>query len=379
MNTVAGLGSELEGITVVAIEQAVAAPYCGLLLADAGARLIKVERPGGDVARAYDGAANGESSYFVWLNGGKESVVLDIDTDADADLLHRLVRKADIFLHNLGPGSLERRGFSGEKLREANPGLITCEITGYGRTGPYADMKAYDLLVQAEAGLCAVTGGPDMPARVGVSMCDIATGLTAFSALLRALILRGRTGTGIDLSIAMFDVVADWMNVPLLFQRYLGKAPSRLGLTHPTLSPYGVYEAAGGEPLMIAVQSNREWEVLCHKVLDRPDLARHPQLVSNMDRVRNRALMDPAINAVFSTIPRHDLLEKLKATKIACSTLNDVEGLLNHPHLRERISGFADLEVRLADLPVAGNASRGGHAPRLDEHGAAIRAEFATG
>jgi len=370
-----GLGRELEGIIVVSIEQAVAAPYCGLLLCNAGARVIKIERAEGDFARSYDNAANGESAYFVWLNAGKESICLDIDKPEDADLLRNMLARADVLLQNLAPGSLEKRGFGGEELRKTNPGLITCEITGYGRTGPFSDMKAYDLLVQAESGLCSVTGNEAMPSRVGFSVCDIATGLTAFSAILRALLLRARSGEGIDLSIAMFDVMADWMNVPLAFQRYLGKAPARMGVAHATLAPYGAYFAAAGEPLLIAVQSNREFATLCGKVLGQPELASDPRFATNMARVENRPALDAIIGDVFARYSRAELIEILKKWRIACSNLNSVEDLSRHPHLRERFVELAGTEVRLADLPVPGATRR--HIPRLDENGPALRAEFA--
>lgn len=368
------LGNELEGITVVSIEQAVAAPYCGLLLADAGARVIKVEREEGDFARSYDHAANGESAYFVWLNAGKESICLDIDSAEDAALLRRMLDRADVFLHNLAPGSLEKRGFGGDDLRSTNPGLITCEITGYGRTGPYSDMKAYDLLVQAESGLCSITGDAGEPARVGISVCDIATGLTAFSAILRALLARGRTGKGLDLSIAMFDVLADWMNVPLAFQRYLGKAPGRIGVAHATLAPYGAYRAAGGDLLLIAVQSNREFVTLCERILGRPELARDPRFSTNMARVENRQALDAIISDTFGRVPRAELIARLKQWRIACSNLNSVEDLSKHPHLRERVVELAGAEVRLAGLPVPGATPR--RVPDLDEDGPGLRAEF---
>lgn len=368
------LGNELEGITVVSIEQAVAAPYCGLLLADAGARVIKVERDEGDFARSYDHAANGESAYFVWLNAGKESICLDIDSVEDAALLRRMLDRADVFLHNLAPGSLEKRGFGGDDLRRTNPGLITCEITGYGRTGPYSDMKAYDLLVQAESGLCSITGDAAEPARVGISVCDIATGLTAFSAILRALLARGRTGKGLDLSIAMFDVLADWMNVPLAFQRYLGKAPGRIGVAHATLAPYGAYRAAGGDLLLIAVQSNREFVTLCERILGRPELARDPRFSTNMARVENRPALDAIISDTFGRVPRAELIARLKQWRIACSNLNSVEDLSKHPHLRERVVELAGAEVRLAGLPVPGATPR--RVPGLDEDGPGLRAEF---
>lgn len=371
-----GLGKELDGFTVISIEQAVAAPYCGLLLADAGARVIKIERPEGDFARYYDNAAAGESAYFIWLNAGKESVCLDLDQPEDAALLRRMLTTADVFLHNLAPGSLEKRGFGSNDLRQDNSGLVTCEITGYGRTGPYSDIKAYDLLVQAESGLCSVTGDAAAPARVGVSVCDIATGLTAFSAILRALLLRSRTGRGIDLSIAMFDVLADWMNVPLAFQRYLGKAPARIGVAHATLAPYGAYRAANDELLLIAVQSNLEFASLCDNIHGLPELAADPRFATNTARVHNRPELDVIIGEAFAPHARPDLLDKLKKARIACSNLNSVEDLSAHPHLRERLVEMAGTEVCLADLPVRGAAHR--IIPKLDENGPALREEFAA-
>lgn len=370
------LGNELEGLLVVSIEQAVAAPYCGLLLADAGARVIKVERKDGDFARFYDRAAKGHSAYFVWLNRGKESIVLDLDADDDQKLLKTILRKADVLIQNLAPGALEKRGFSGEILREVNPGLITCEITGYGRTGPMAAMKAYDLLVQAETGLCSITGTPDGPARVGVSVCDIATGLTAFSAILRALLLRAKTGRGIDLSIAMFDVLADWMNVPLLYQRYAGRAPQRIGVAHATLAPYGLYQAGDGKALLIAVQSNREWIQLCEAILQQPDLAHDPRFKNNEDRCANRAAMDDVINSVFQTYDRDTLVQKLIEARVACARLSSVEDLDAHPHLAEQVAEMAGETIALADLPVARRNGRPLHVPKLGEDSARIRAEF---
>ena len=370
------LGGELEGITVVSIEQAVAAPYCGLLLADAGARVIKIEREGGDFARNYDCIANGASAYFVWLNRGKELIVLDLAAEDDLALLRRMLKRADVFLQNLAPGSLERKGLSGASLREDNPGLVTCEITGYGREGPYATMKAYDLLVQAESGLCSVTGSPEFPARVGISICDIGTGLTAFSAILRALLLRARTGVGTDLSIAMFDVMADWMNVPLLYQRYAAAAPQRMGVRHPTLAPYGVYRAADGE-LLIAIQSNREFRSFCNDVLGQSGLGTDPLFLNNEDRVRNRAELDAHIERCFARHPRDELLDLLRRKQIACASLNSVAGLDHHPQLRNQAALFAGGEALLADLPVRIAGKRPVRVPALDEHGSRLRAEFA--
>ncbi|HSG95076.1 MAG TPA: CaiB/BaiF CoA-transferase family protein, partial [Afifellaceae bacterium] len=353
-----GLGQELSGYTVVSVEQAVAAPYCGLLLADAGARVIKVERPGGDLARAYDRAAHGHSAYFAWLNRGKQSIVLDIDDDKDRALLDVMLAHADVLVHNLAPGALDRRGLAGAALRRTNPGLITCEITGYGRDGPYARMKAYDLLVQAESGLSAVTGTPETPARVGFSVCDIATGLTAFSAILRALLARGKSGEGCDISIAMFDVMADWMNVPLIYQRCRGQATPRAGLTHAIIAPYGVYRAGDGNEVLISIQSNREWKNFCETVLADPDLATDPRFAENEDRVANRAAMDAIINAVFSRHSRVALIALLNDNRIACASLNSVADLDRHPHLRNQKVEIGGAELLVADLPVLTGGER---------------------
>jgi len=372
-----GLGQELAGYTIVAVEQAVAAPYCSLLLADSGARVIKVERPTGDIARAYDRAAGGHSAYFTWLNRGKQSIALDIDDSRDGALLRAILSNADVLLQNLAPGSLERRGLTGAQLRQVNPGLVTCEITGYGRHGPYASMKAYDLLVQAESGLCAVTGTPEGPARVGFSVCDIATGLTAYSAILRALLARAKSGQGCDLSISMFDVMADWMNVPLIYQRYRGTPPLRAGLTHPVVAPYGLYRAGDGGEVLISIQSNREWKAFCKKILGEPDLGTDARFAENEDRVANRAEMNAIINEAFSKHTRAALVALLNEHRIACANLNSVADLERHPQLRNQEVEVAGTALLLADLPVRIDADRPSHVPALDEHGAAIRREFA--
>ncbi|MWD26539.1 CoA transferase [Aquicoccus sp. SCR17] len=371
------LGQELEGITVVSMEQAVAAPYCGLLLADSGARVIKVEREGGDFARSYDHLAGGESAYFVWLNAGKESVVLDIDAPGDRAVLDAMLAKADVFLQNLAPGALERRGLSGPALREVNPGLITCEITGYGRFGPYERAKAYDMLLQAETGLLAVTGTAEASARVGVSVCDIATGLTAYSAILRALLLRARTGEGCDLSISMFDVLSDWMNVPLLVQRATGAPPRRLGVDHANLCPYGAYEVGDGGVILLAVQSQREWRIFCDEVLGRPDLADDPRFAGNADRCANREALHPIIRRTFEGWDRDALLARLTEVGIANASLNQLDRVLTHPQLTERQAALAGgAEVPLAALPVKGALAGRSDVPALDAQGDAIRREF---
>ena len=371
-----GLTGELDGILVVSLEQAVAAPYCGLLLADAGARVIKVERPEGDFARRYDKGAGGESVVFAWLNRGKESLCLDLNDGEDAELLRRLLQRADVFLHNLAPGSLERRGFGGPALREANPGLITCQITGYGRTGPAAQKKAYDFLVQAESGVCSVTGTEDQPARVGISIADIGSGLTAFSAILRALIQRGRTGVGVDLAISMFQVLADWMNMPLLAERYLDCKPLRTGLTHTLLAPYGAYRTGDGGQVLISIQNDREWRVFCREILQRPELGEDPRFLDNSSRVANRKVMDGYVDPVFAARAAPEMLAELETARIACAALTSVADLSEHPLLRPLTAQIGGAEVQLADLPVEVKGTRPAEAPLLDQHGPAIREEF---
>ena len=371
-----GLNRELHGFLVVSLEQAVAAPYCGLLLADAGARVIKIERPGGDFARGYDKGARGQSTFFAWLNRGKESICIDLNDPEDEALLHAMLSQADVFLHNLAPGAVERRGFGGAKLRLDNPGLITCEITGYGRDGAAADKKAYDFLVQAESGVCAVTGTGDQPARVGVSLTDIGTGLTAFSAILRAIIQRGRAGQGIDLSISMFDVMADWMNMPLMGHRYMGGAPRRMGLTHSAIAPYGAYATGDGGQILIAIQSDREWCAFCDRILGQPGLGTDPRFADNTNRAANRPAMDVEINRLFGATDADELMTMLDGARIACARLSSVEDLSDHAFLRNLTVRFADAEVAVADLPVQIDGDRQTQVPALDEHGPAIREEF---
>lgn len=323
----------LDGSLVIALEQAVAAPLASLRLADAGARVIKVERPEGDFARGYDDVVHGESAYFVWLNRGKESIVLDLKQADDAALLGRMVARADIFIQNLAPGAAARLGFESGELRRRYPRLITCDISGYGESGPYRDMKAYDLLVQAESGLASITGGPDAPGRVGVSVCDIAAGLNAYGAVLEAVIRRGRSGAGSAIKVSLFDGMADWMTVPLLHHDYGGAAPARVGLNHPTIAPYGVYPLADGE-VLLSIQNEREWQRLCAEVLRKPEMASDPSYATNGARVAHRAALDRDIAAVLSRLTRAAALERLNGAAIAYGMLNGVDGLSVHPQLR---------------------------------------------
>ena len=323
----------LEGITVIAVEQAVAAPFCSSRLADAGAHVIKVERPEGDFARGYDAAAKGQSSYFVWLNRGKDSAVIDLASKAGRASLEALIAGADVLLQNLKPGSMDKLGFSRERLKKDYPKLICCTISGYGDEGPYADRKAYDLLIQAESGLASITGGPDGPSRVGLSIVDIATGATAHAAILEALITRSKSGKGADIRISMFDVMADWLTVPLLNSE-AGQPPQRIGLAHPSIAPYGVFRSKDGKDILISIQSEREWKKLCVEVLAKPDLPSDPRFASMVERVRNRNLTDAIVGDTFASMTRDELLKRLSDADIAFAEVNTMADLARHPHLR---------------------------------------------
>src|ERR1700748_2940518 len=323
----------LEGITVLAVEQAVAAPFCSSRLADAGATVIKVERPEGDFARGYDTAAKGQSSYFVWLNRGKQSVVVDLATKEGHAELERLIASADVLLQNLKPGAMDKLGFSLERLKKDYPALVCCTITGYGDEGPYAHRKAYDLLIQAESGLASITGGPEGPSRVGVSIVDVATGATAHASILEALFARTRTGKGADIRISMFDVMADWLAVPLLNSE-AGNPPKRMGLAHPSIAPYGVFRSKDGRDILISIQSEREWKKLCSDVLGQPDLPKDPRFANMVERVRNRAATDKVVGDIFGSLSRDELLKRLDEADIAFAEVNTMADLTVHPHLR---------------------------------------------
>lgn len=323
----------LEGITVVAVEQAVAAPFASARLADAGARVIKVERPEGDFARGYDDVAKGQSSYFVWLNRGKESVTLDLTTTVGKSALADLLTQADVLIQNLKPGALARLGFGPDRLERDYPRLISASISGYGEDGPMASRKAYDLLIQAESGLCSVTGGPESAARVGISIVDIATGSTTYSAILEALIRRGRTGKGATISISMFDAMADWLTVPLLNHEG-GKSPKRAGLAHPSIAPYGVYSTKDGKQILISVQSDREWRSLARIFVGDESIATDARFATNLARVTNRAATDDTVSAAFASYTAEEALAAIQAADVAFASVNDMEGLSRHPHLR---------------------------------------------
>jgi crotonobetainyl-CoA:carnitine CoA-transferase CaiB-like acyl-CoA transferase len=370
----------LDGLLVLALEQAVAAPYCSSRLADAGARVIKIERPDGDFARFYDRAAGGLSSYFVWLNRGKQSLVADIKNAADAALLHAILAQADVFIQNLAPGAAARAGFGSSELRAKNPRLITVDISGYGDAGDYADMKAYDLLVQAESGLAAITGHPAGPGRVGVSVCDIACGMAAQAAVLEALIERGRTGRGKGLSTSLFAGMADWMAVPLLYFEGTGLAPPRVGLAHPSICPYGAFATADGALVLVSIQNEREFAAFCTHVLDAAALPTRPGFDSNVARVANRPVVDATIAAVFASLDRASAVARLRAAGTAYGFVNEVADFARHPALRRLPVATPGGVFALPAPPVAttdGPAAFGA-VPAIGEHSAAIRAEFAS-
>lgn len=370
----------LAGLLVIALEQAVAAPFCSSRLADAGARVIKVERTEGDFARGYDDYAKGASSYFVWLNRGKESLVLDIKQPEDAALLARLLAKADVFIQNLAPGAAARAGLGSAALRAKHKRLITVDISGYGEAGEYASMKAYDLLVQAESGLASVTGRPEGPGRVGVSVADIGCGMYAHAAVLEALIQRGISGQGTAIAVSLFDALADWMAVPLLTFEGTGRAPARIGLAHPSICPYGAFSLADGALVLISIQNEREWKSFCAGVMGDAGLAARAGFETNVVRVKNRTVVDAAVGAVFAGLSRAAARARLDAAGTAYGFVNDVAGLARHPALRRTEVASAAGSISYAAPPaLLDGAQRAlGPVPRLGEHTERIRCEFAA-
>ncbi len=364
-------GKPLDGLLVVALEQAVAAPYCSSRLADAGARVLKIERPDGDFARGYDRAVHGASSYFVWVNRGKESVVLDLRQAADRDRLHRLVAAADVFLQNLAPGAATRLGFGSDALRAAHPRLITCDISGYGEDGPRSRLKAYDLLVQAESGLVAVSGAPGPWGRIGVSVCDITAGMNAIIGIQQALLQRARTGRGSSVRVSLFGSAAELMAVPYLQARYGGAAPARVGLRHPSIAPYGAFRCADGREVVISIQSEREWHAFCTEALRQPALATDPRFADNPARVAHRDVLEQAVQAVFDGLDFADAEQRLAAAGTAYGAISQVEDLIEHPQLRTRSMPVGGQRIEMPASPVGtewdGDAFQ--PAPALGAHG----------
>ncbi|WP_193175743.1 CaiB/BaiF CoA transferase family protein [Oricola nitratireducens] len=371
----------LDDCLVVSLEQAIAAPYCTRLMADNGARVIKVERPdGGDFARAYDTRARGLSSHFVWTNRSKESLVLDLKDPAAIEALKTILSKADVFVQNLAPGAVERLGLDPADLREANPGLITCSISGYGRGGPAERRKAYDLLIQAEAGFLSVTGTRDHIAKAGISIADIAAGITAYQSILAALLNRHKTGKGDHIEVSMLEAMAEWMGFPMYFSMDGQEPPSRNGAGHATIYPYGPFETADGQ-VLFGLQNDREWIAFAEGVLGRPDLAADSRFEGNAGRADHRPVLDPVIRAVFASLSTNEALQRLETAGIGTARVNDMHDLWDHEQLaaRDRWREFDTPAGLVRGLrPVTGNdwEPRFDPVPSLGEHTRAILSEF---
>jgi crotonobetainyl-CoA:carnitine CoA-transferase CaiB-like acyl-CoA transferase len=327
----------LEGVTVVSLEQAVAAPFATRQLADLGARVIKVERPRtGDFARSYDATVKGLSSHFVWLNRSKESLTLDLKKEGAREVLERLLERSDVFVQNLAPGAAGRLGFGAEALRERHPRLIVCDVSGYGASGPYRDKKAYDLLVQCEAGLVSITGTPETPSKVGIAVADIACGMYAYSGILAALLRRERSGEGAALEVSLFEALAEWMGFPVYYAMYGGSEPPRSGARHSSIAPYGPFECGDGERIFFGIQNEREWERFCEAVLGRPEMASDELFDDNSRRVENREALEEEISAILGEISSEEAIDKLEKAGIANARMRTVRELIEHPQLEAR-------------------------------------------
>lgn len=374
------MAADLDGILVVSIEQAVAAAYACCKLADAGARVIKVERPEGDFSRDYDHLVHGESAYFVWLNRGKESICLDLTNNDDKAILSSMLAKADVFIENLAPGAIDRLGFPLRQLRERWPRLITCEITGYGDEGPLRDSKAYDLLVQGESGLANITGNEFGAARVGVSVCDINAGMTATQAIFQALYARERSGLGRHISVSLFHATADWMNVPYLQYVYGGAPIGRVGLHHPTIAPYGSYACGGGGSILIAIQNERDWITLCRDVLRKPQLASDSRFINNDERVRNREALDAEIGPVLLGFDQNRAIDLLKSARLAFGRLSTLADLAMHPQCRyiEIGTPTGPVTMMAPGVLIDGKTPSFGPVPALGAHSERLRREFSS-
>ncbi|UBV44519.1 CoA transferase (plasmid) [Deinococcus taeanensis] len=372
----------LEGLRVIALEQAVAGPFCSRQLADLGADVIKVERPGeGDLARGYDGALDGVSAYFAWLNRGKRSVVLDLKSPQGVAALEGLLAGADVFVHNLLPGAVERLGFRWEDVRGRFPRLIWVSISGYGLSGSYAQKKAYDMLIQAEAGVISVTGSADEPAKVGISVADIASGLYAHSSILAALLKRGQTGLGDRIEISMFEALTEWMTPPIYSLIGQGRAPGRAGLRHNMIVPYGAYRCADGQ-VMFAVQNEREWVKFCADVLEQPDLASDERFVTNAQRLAWRSALETIIEAAFASLTRGEVSARLDQAGIASARVNSVQEVVDHPQLQDR-QRWTQVQTPAGTIPallpphnIGSVSPRMGRVPALGEHTAEVLAEL---
>ena len=361
----------LHGVLVVSVEHAVAAPYCSSRLADAGARVIKVERPEGDFARDYDHAVYGESSYFLWVNRGKESVALDLRRDDHRAQMDALIAEADVYIQSLAPGAAERLGFGSHALQARYPKLITCDITGYGETGPMNDLKAYDLLVQAESGLVSVNGAPGPWGRIGVSICDIAAGMNALQGITLALLQRERTGRGCSLGVSLFDSAAELMAVPYLQARYGHAAPAREGLRHPSIASYGAFICSDGREFIVAVQNDREWRRFCEVVLESPEMVIDPRFCDARARSRNHESIEAAIQAALGQLTSAEAVDRLTEAQTAFGAINSVHDLIGHPQLRTRAMPVRGRSVEIPAGPCVAPWDAAGFeaAPGIGEHG----------
>lgn len=376
----------LDGITIIAVEQAVAAPFATRQLADLGARVIKIERPdGGDFARHYDASVRGMSSHFVWLNRSKESLTLDLKHPAASGIMRKLLARADVFVQNLAPGAAERLDLGAAALTERYPRLICCSITGYGASGPYRDKKAYDLLIQCETGLVSITGTPEAAAKTGISCADIAAGMYAFSGMLTALYQRMGTGEGTTLEVSLFDALAEWMGYPAYFAAYSGQEPARTGASHATIAPYGPYRCGDAQEIILAVQNEREWQRFCSGVLGIPALAADPRFQTNPQRVAHRSDLDSIIADAFATRSPAEVMARLDAARIAYARRNDMRAFWDHPQLAERQrwrtvdSPVGTLQALLPPVTHAGVDPRMDAIPALGAHTDTILAELGYG
>jgi itaconate CoA-transferase len=375
----------LEGITVVSLEQAVAAPFAARQLADLGARVIKIERPeSGDFARHYDQTVNGMSSHFTWLNRSKESVEMDLKDEDSKELLLNMLEKADVFLYNLAPGAVDRLGFSPDTLKEKFPRLITCSITGYGENGSYRNKKAYDLLIQCEAGAVSVTGTEETPSKAGISIADIAAGMYAYSGIMAAVIARSVSGKGTHLDISMLEALGEWMGYPLYYAGYGGSEPKRTGASHATIYPYGPFTTGEGKQVFLGIQNDREWKAFCSRVIEKPELAEEELFSTNALRVQNQEELALVIASVFEKMTAEELTEKLDEMKIANAKLNTMKDFMEHPQLKERNrwttinSPAGDIQTLLPPITAPGFEMSMGDIPELGEHNEKIRKEFGT-
>jgi itaconate CoA-transferase len=373
----------LDNVTVVSLEQAVAAPFATRQLADLGARVIKVEREGGgDFARNYDESVMGMSSYFVWLNRGKESVTLDIKEPHDRDVLYRMIAKADVFVQGLAPGAVDRLGLDEQTLRDRHPRLITCSISGYGPDGPYHRKKAYDLLIQSEAGLLTITGSPEQPAKVGISIADIATGMYAYTGVLTALYERERTGLGTSFQVAMLDALGEWMSQPYLYCHYGTTPLKRMGTRHATISPYGPYRVGDGSTIFIGVQNEREWAVLCTDVLSRPELTHDSRFARNSERLKNDAELTGLLEGALGRFSADEVVEVLDRVGVANARVRSMADFANHPQFgardrwREFESPVGPVRTLIPPVTVTGRETAMRAVPSLGEHSQRIRDEF---